>query len=56
MSFLPAKAGLRQVEVLVVVVGGGVVVVVVGVVGMVKEIEKVAFRVIFGASVIKQKF
>ena len=49
MCFLPAKAGLRQVEVLVVVV-------VVGVVGMVKEIEKVAFRVIFGASVIKQKF
>ena len=53
-QFLPAKAGLRQVEVLVVVGGGGVVVV--GVVGMVKEIEKVAFRVIFGASVIKQKF
>ena len=38
MCFLPAKAGLRQVEVLVVVV----------VVGMVKEIEKVAFRVILG--------
>ena len=44
MVFLPAKAGLRQVEVLVVVVG------------MVKEIEKVPFRVIIGASKIKQKF